>query len=374
MKKKGFTTIIMLFMVLLFTGCGEKAILKYQVLDNGEYMVVGVDNKEATSAVVPEEFNGIRVTQIGLGAFANCEKLKTVELPATIEFIGLGAFQNCTSLRRISLPPGLQEIAPAAFAYCTSLETVDFNDELKTIRMYAFLECASLKKIELPESLEILEKKAFYGCSSAKKLEFLGELEVLEESVFENCTALKKIGFPKGLEEIGDRTFYGCSSLGELVLPEGIRTLSENTFQNCTELAKLEIPASLQYIGYNSFAGCHNLKDIKVSDNNVYYTSKDLEGNEVDAIMRWWKNKRGNDRGTLYVTNRNLTIPEGIISVYSSVYEGMNLKSIKVPSTISVETLDDIFKKNSELTTIYGVAGSDAEKWAEERGRTFVEE
>lgn len=373
MKKAVVWLLLVLGMCMVFSGCGEEAVLKYQTLDNGEYMVVGVDNKEATSAVVPEEINGVYVTQIGLGAFANCEKLKKVELPVTIESIGVGAFQNCIALKEISLPAGLKEIAPAAFAYCASLEKAEFNEELKTIGMNAFLECVSLKEINLPESLEILDKKAFYGCSAAKKLTFSGEMEELGESIFENCTSLKEISFPKGLKEIGDSTFCGCASLRELILPEGLEKLSKQTFQNCKELSVLKIPASLEHFFADTFLGCYNLEEIKVSDNNRYYSSKDLDGNEINAIIRWIEDG-GKKVGSLCVPDKGLTIPEGIDELYYTIYEDMDLKSLKVPSTISKRCLDDILESNPNLTTLYGVAGSKAEKWAEEHGIEFIAE
>ena len=53
---------------------------------------------------------GFGLRHIGIGAFANCEKLETVVFQDGIETIGVGAFNNCRRLKEILIPKTVSSI------------------------------------------------------------------------------------------------------------------------------------------------------------------------------------------------------------------------------------------------------------------------
>ena len=66
----------------------------------------------------------LMVTHIAPKAFANCEQLLSVQLPAAITTIGSDAFKGCRRLSSVSLPESLLTIDNNAFAKCPSLNSI----------------------------------------------------------------------------------------------------------------------------------------------------------------------------------------------------------------------------------------------------------
>ena len=65
--------------------------------------------------VIPENYNGRTVTQIGNSAFANQTQLSQITIPNSITNIDSSAFENCTSLTNVTLPNNLTNIGSSAF-------------------------------------------------------------------------------------------------------------------------------------------------------------------------------------------------------------------------------------------------------------------
>lgn len=65
------------------------------------YIVTGYSGS-ATALTVPDWYQGLRVTEIGTGAFQGNTAIKSVSLPSTIVRIGSAAFKDCTSLSKIT--------------------------------------------------------------------------------------------------------------------------------------------------------------------------------------------------------------------------------------------------------------------------------
>lgn len=77
--------------------------LCYEVLDGDSTvcLIAPVNEYEAESAVIPSMVEGYHVTEIASGAFAQCQWLTEVSLPATLTAIGEGAFAGCEGLATI---------------------------------------------------------------------------------------------------------------------------------------------------------------------------------------------------------------------------------------------------------------------------------
>lgn len=141
--------------------------------------------------------------------FKNCEKLKKVVLPDTIQEIESGAFYGCTELRSINLPESIRVIEPRTFKGCESLEYIVIPDSVEFIRNEAFQGCKSLRTVYLPSSVKHIGYEAF-----------------------KDCTALKAVEGGNGLIEIRGHAFDGCTSLTSFPFSSSIYSISYDAFMN----------------------------------------------------------------------------------------------------------------------------------------------
>lgn len=102
---------------------------------------------DLTDCTVPEG-----VTEILDTAFANCKKLKKVELPNTLRKIGEKAFLNCMRLASVNFPEGLEEIHIAAFKRC-ALKEILLPDTVRFIGDAAFSRCENLQTVRLSKKI-----------------------------------------------------------------------------------------------------------------------------------------------------------------------------------------------------------------------------
>ncbi len=104
------------------------------------------------------------VTSIGLGAFANCTSLTSIEIPNSVTSIGGYAFYGCNGLTKINIPEGVTSIGDGAFQDCSSLTKVNIPEGVTSIGSSAFNGCSGLTSVTIPESVTSIGVCAFSGC------------------------------------------------------------------------------------------------------------------------------------------------------------------------------------------------------------------
>lgn len=217
--------------------------INYQVtIENGSSCEVAVSSPqstEITSATIPSSvsYDGIayKVTGIGHKAFENCTNLKSISLPASIEWIGAYSFEGCTSLTTISVPASVVSIGRQAFAGCSALTKVTFSSDIERIGDGMFHGCTALKSVTLP----------------------LGFSKV-GSGMFEQCSALASVNLADGITTIGDYALAGVS-VGSVTIPSGTERIGDGAFAFNDELANVSIPNSTVRIGGEAFQGCSTL-------------------------------------------------------------------------------------------------------------------
>lgn len=73
---------------------------------------------------IPDQIDGVSVTEVDGYAFAHRLELTEVILPASVKRIGAHAFYNCKNLRLAELYDGIRELEDGAFKNCHSLSEV----------------------------------------------------------------------------------------------------------------------------------------------------------------------------------------------------------------------------------------------------------
>ncbi len=134
--------------------------------------------------IIPSEYNGLPVVEIGYDAFESQYKLTSVIIPDTVTVIDDDAFENQTSLTSVNLGNGVITIGTSSFEGCTSLKSVIISDTTESIRANAFKDCKSLETVTIGKNV-----KEILGCA------------------FEECKNLKTITIPSSIQKMGAWVF-----------------------------------------------------------------------------------------------------------------------------------------------------------------------
>ena len=112
---------------------GEYTFLKYNIPGNGAYITAS-DYIGSKILNIPETLNGFKVIKIGDVNTIDCEK---VILPSTVKIIGEGGFRG-SKIKKIELNDGLIRIDYEAFLNCEELKSVYIPESVNVIENYAF--------------------------------------------------------------------------------------------------------------------------------------------------------------------------------------------------------------------------------------------
>lgn len=138
-----------------------------------EYLCVTYD-----TVVIPETHNGLPVVGIEYAAFMNHAEIKTLVLPAQLEYIGKESFYGCSSFEELVIPDYVTTIGEGAFEGCSCLKKVTLPVGLESIGRLAFASCPFIESIELPFTLKSLGSDAFNGCYMLNEVKLSKNTEI----------------------------------------------------------------------------------------------------------------------------------------------------------------------------------------------------
>lgn len=268
--------------IIKYTGKASSVTIPTQV---GRYTVKGIhnfafkDNTTVKTITVPDGMNvgglgGCNVVTVKLGknvtlsaeAFANCEKLKNINIPEGTTAIPGNGFLNCTSLTTLSLPDSIEAVYSSAFEGCTALTSLTLPAAVESIGIGAFYGCVSLKTINIPANVEEIEYDAFAYCESLSAITVAAGNETFYNDSDGNlCQYVENQGLVSLVR--GLSVGYGNS----YTIPAGIDEIDRHAFSGAVGLKKVVIPETVIYIGHNAFADCTNLKEIRFEGKPYIY-------------------------------------------------------------------------------------------------------
>lgn len=308
----------------------------------GDHAVFRRYSGKEESVVLPEEFEGLPVTEIADNAFYDCSCVRWVVLPQSVTKIGMNAFRGCENLESIRLPEGLLSMGEGVFCGCEQLKSVRVPEGVEVIAQNAFSKCIRLTHIQLPERVREIEDGAFSGCSALEALDLGSTLKKIGENVFKGCAESLRVVFPESFEGFTEKMLTGCECVyiradGGLMLRyymghkmqialdneccgKKVVALGPHVFEMFSYLKEISLPKELVRIGENCFRGCSGLKSISLPE-----TLTEIEaGAFFMQGLEQQKRHMGEDTGLL-----SLRIPKSVRKIGSYAFGGhVHMKNV----------------------------------------------
>lgn len=291
------------------------------------------------------------VTEIGAGAFMNCQYLTQVTFgegsaPSFEDAYNSdlnGVFAGCTALTSIELPAGTTKLGTYMFSRCESLTSVNLSEltQITEIPFRAFERCA-LSSVELPENISRVAKFAFSANYICTGLDDYGD-EI-------RTYTIQDIVLNEGLIEIGSNAFGGAV-ITSLILPNSLTTIGQEAFSGCYQLAEITWPDNKGFTEINGFDHCTSLPDSIFESLPVTVTSIGYEaflGCRFSSVSLPGTIETIGERAFAYNYNlKSLSLHEGLQSIGVCAFnrcngtdngeymEGLLNATIVVPETVT---------------------------------------
>ena len=129
---------------------------------DGDVELLGYEGTDEI-VVIPESWNGKKITTISSYVFGAGSIVKAVKIPDSVTLVSEFSFAANENLEVVVFGSGVKEIGKCAFQACANLREIVLNDGLEKIGEIAFASCASLEKLIMPESVKEVGLGAFYN-------------------------------------------------------------------------------------------------------------------------------------------------------------------------------------------------------------------
>ncbi len=267
---------------------------EYELQDGKAVLTKYATTSNATKIKIPQKVDGYDV--IGLeGTFEQNQRIESVVIPDGVEFLGDRTFSCCRKMKTINLPDSLNEIKANCFEY-SGIEKIVLPSSVNNIDRQAFYECDKLVTLEMSNSsITEIPYEVFYGCDSLKYISFPNELTTIGEWSFFNCSSIENLSFPDSVKVIDNGAFISCSKLNDVELPISLTLLGIGAFNDCDSIQNFVIPSNVTEIkigGLLLISG-DNLKQITNNSNHDF--DKNVFKSITDKENEWYLSENGND-------------------------------------------------------------------------------
>lgn len=309
---KKFATYLSLLGLLASVACAD---FEYRIEPDNSLTITNYTGGGGDISV-PELIDGHRVAEIGPAAFADCDVLAGITLPASVVTIGAGAFRYCYNLASVNLGNGVAMIADYAFYSCTSLTNIVLGTNVSTIGNGVFFYCGSLKGIAIPARVTAIGETALQNCSA------LAEIVVAEGNpAFASSNGVL---FDKTMT-----TLIQCpgGKAGDYAIPPGVAAVGNEAFRYCYSLTGIAMPASLATIGEAAILNGPSLVAFQVDEGNADFSSLDgvLFNKEQSLLIQCPGGKIG-----------SYAVPAGVTAIGDAAfYECSSLADITFPDSLT---------------------------------------
>lgn len=292
--------------------------------DETYYVVVGMEY-DLKEVIIPSEYKGLPVREIGFFAFEG------------------------TDIISVTIGEGVTLIGPAAFYDCRNLEYVSMPDSVNLIAGQAFSDCRVLNNVVLPSSLTVIENAAFESCNELTEIVIPDNVVHIGDYAFQFCVSLSHVVLGESVEYIGDYAFDTCTDISKIALPETVTYIGDSAFNGCKYITEIYIPESVSYIGDSALAYT-GLNRIEVADGNEYYKSVDnslysKDGKVILKYVGYGESHFDIPEGVVEIASEafadceelvSVNMPDGLITIGYAAFIGCeNLTDVVIPETVT---------------------------------------
>ncbi len=336
-------------------------------ISGGQASITGCNTSAAGDLEIPSSFAGFPVTTISYRAFANCNNLTSITIPASVMYIDSEAFYATRNLTAI-------HVVADNVSY-SSLDGVLYNHNQSTLVSYPN---GRIGAFTIPDTVVTIGAKAFYWYSQVSAVTIPDSVRHIQNNAFYNCANLASVIFGNGVLTIGDSAFWKCEKLTELTLLDGVASIGASAFAYCLDIQTITLPDSVQSIGNSAFGNCNAIRNIYYggsrkdrmaitigtgndsirSDNRWHYTHKQKSGPVCNGFVY---NIIGDEVTIIDYVGETITeanIP-AFIDGYPVTKIGNNafdscytLSSLTIPNTVKVIG-EEAFYKCQKLTDVF---------------------
>ncbi len=154
------------------------------------------------------------------------DDLTIFNVPEGVEKIG---WMSNRYLEEIILPDGVKSISNQAFALSSKLKSVNLPESLEVIEPGVFECCRALEEIAWPSGVTTIEHRMFIGCDNLIRVNLPDTLETIKYAAFSGCTRLTSLTLPESVREIETHALY-IDGLTDLVIPNPTATLGQRAY------------------------------------------------------------------------------------------------------------------------------------------------
>lgn len=318
------------------------------------------------------------VKKISSYAFADCDKVTTVQIGDEITKIGDYAFSGCTFLEKVVFAGTMakwkevqigigNDILNNIEIICTdgSINTKDENliiasgecgsngaNVIWILNKSGNLEISGtgsmkdysnnttapwykrkgdIESVTINRGVINVGSFAFFECYAIKDVSIANTVTSIDSAAFLGCSEISNINLPDSITTIGNAAFAGCESLSCFIVPSLVTHIEDFVFEECKALKSIVIPDSVTRIGKHTFQGCWSLTNVQIPASVIIIDENAFEG--CSGIEKF-------------------TIPDGVTNIGSSAFLNCKkLTSVTLPSTVS-EIGNSIFSGCGNLIEI----------------------
>lgn len=299
-----------------------------QFIGNGAFQSTKIQNFELKS----------KVTFIGNRVFADCKKLKTISIPASVKGINPGAFNNCISLRAINVASGNKN-------YCSEAGVLYDKNKTKLIQ-YPLHKMS--KSFRTPGSLQRIRSKAFSGNP------YLQNVTISSNSIgdwaFYEMERLQSVTILNGTTKIGRGAFQENASLQKVSLPDSVTSIGQAAFAG-SSIRRIHIPSRLTKLGTDAFYGCRQISAFEGGRGSKYKVVDGvLYNGSMTELIKYPAKK----------STKVFSVPDSVRKVKWEAFEyvskltklefGKNLRTLQYHAIYKAKNLKSIVFNSSKLS------------------------
>lgn len=351
-------------------------------------LIKALDNAvDSTKKVtIPNEINGIPVTEIDSNCFCRMDNIENVEVPSNIDIIDKSAFSSCSNLAKIKFSKNTTIFKESFEAsnvdklvfeygeynyriyndgimltkYSGVAKSIDMEgqDSLNGLSIVAIGKGTysddSITSLKLPKTINYIEAEAFpnkltngikmyqnndgiYSYYDFGSFVMITGYEYLPNSGDDNARITIKVpskiyedkenySISKRVLTIAPNAFYNKKRIKDLIISNGITSICKEAFAGCDNLVNVSIPPSVKD-ATEAFSN-QQLNRLTDDDSKLQYSYLNNEKTEVAIVT--------------YIGENNVVIiPETIggakvVEIKEKAFEGCDfITSITIPNTVT---------------------------------------